>query len=191
MTTLALDLATQTGVCHGPLDTGEVPTLEHFRLPSTGEEVGRFLAAFEDRVGDLIDRVGPSLIVFEAPVLPRAKFNHETSRVEGGVSILTTRKLQGLAGEIERIAYRREIECAEVQPSEAKQALTGKGNARKPQMVAACRALGLDPHTYIQNGEEASDEADAFGVWLRALRVRHQDQAGRWDPINFKPRRAS
>lgn len=190
MTVLALDLATSTGICWGAADTGEVPTLEHFRLPSTGDEVGRFLAAFEDRVHELLNRVCPTLIVFEAPVLPRAKFNPASKKVEGGVSIITTRKLQGLAGELERIAFREGIECAEIQPAQAKQALTGKGNAKKPQMVSACRAFGFDPHTYTHNGEDASDEADAFGIWLCALRLRHPKQAGRWDPMNFQ-RRAS
>jgi Holliday junction resolvasome RuvABC endonuclease subunit len=188
---LALDLATQTGVCFGAADTGEIPTLDHFRLPSTGDDVGRFLAAFEDQINALIDRAAPTLIVFEAPVLPRAKFNPATKKVEGGVSIITTRKLQGLAGELERIAFRQGIECAEIQPSEAKQALTGKGNAKKAEMVRACRAFGLNPHTYTHQGEEASDEADAFGVWLCALRMRHPKLAGRWDPINFMAGRAA
>lgn len=107
---LALDLATQTGICFGPADTGEVPTLDHFRLPSTGDDVGRFLADFEDRLLALLDKVAPSLVVFEAPVLPRAKFNPITNKAEGGVSIITTRKLQGLAGELERIVYRRGVE---------------------------------------------------------------------------------
>ncbi|KQS55927.1 hypothetical protein ASG17_07705 [Brevundimonas sp. Leaf363] len=188
---LALDLATQTGICFGAADTGEVPTLEHFRLPSTGDEVGRFLAAFEDRINALLERVQPALIVFEAPVLPRAKWNPASKKVEGGVSILTTRKLQGLAGELERIAYRGGLECAEVQPAQAKQALTGKGNAKKPDMVRACRAFGLEPHTYTQAGEDASDEADAFGIWLCALRLRHPKVAGHWDPINFARRDAA
>jgi len=183
---LALDLATQTGICFGAADTGEIPTLEHFRLPSTGDDVGRFLAAFEDHILSLFDRVEPTLVVFEAPVLPRAKYNPGTKKVEGGVSILTTRKLQGLAGELERIAFRQGLECAEVQPASAKQALTGKGNAKKPDMVRACRAFGLDPHTYTHQGEAASDEADAFGIWLCALRLRHPTHAGRWDPMNFR-----
>lgn len=190
MTVLALDLATQTGICFGPADTGEVPTLDHFRLASTGDEVGRFVNEFEDRIRAIIERIEPTLIVFEAPVLPRAKFNPLTKKVEGGVSIITTRKLQGLAAMLEAIADREKLECKELQPSQVKQALTGKGNAKKPEMVRACRGYGLDPHTYIQNGEEASDEADAFGIWLCALRLRHPTQAGRWDPLNFQRRAA-
>ena len=183
---LALDLATQTGICFGAADTGEIPTLDHFRLPSTGDDVGRFLAAFEDHILSLLEKVEPSLIIFEAPVLPRAKYNPVKKKVEGGVSLITTRKLQGLAGELERVAFRQGLECAEVQPSQVKQAMTGKGNAKKPDMVRACRAFGLDPHTYTHNGEDASDEADAFGVWLCALRLRHPTHAGRWDPMNFR-----
>lgn len=189
MTVLALDLATQTGICYGPADTGEVPTLDHFRLASTGDEVGRFLAEFEDRIRRLIDQIEPALLVFEAPVLPRAKYNPIKKKVEGGVSIITTRKLQGLAGMLEVVAHREGLECAELQPSQVKQALTGKGNAKKHEMVDACRGYGLAPHTYTHDGRDASDEADAFGIWLCALRLRHPTHAGRWDPMNFRSAR--
>lgn len=179
---LALDIATNTGACWGAGD--DLPRLDSFRLPSTGEDVGRFLCAYEDRLRGLLDRVKPTILVFEAPVLPRAKFNKITKRVEGGVSLMTTRKLQGLAGVTEMVAHRQGLPCHEVQPAEAKQALTGKGNAKKPAMVADCRAFGLSPKTYIQDGGLASDEADAFGVWLCAIRHRRPDLAStRWTPL--------
>jgi len=44
-------------------------------------------------------------------------------------------------------------------------------------MLAAARRYGFTP--------SCSDEADAFGIWLCALRLRHPTQAGRWDPMNF------
>src|SRR5258708_24756479 len=147
---LALDLATNTGACWGEGDV--LPTLDSHRMPSTGDDVGRFLCAYEDWLRPMLDQVGPSRIVFEAPVLPRAKYNAIKKRVEGGVSLITTRKLQGLAGVTEMIAHRVGLPCHEVQPAEVKQALTGKGNAQKHEMVAACRALGRKPATYRQDG---------------------------------------
>ncbi len=159
---MALDLATQTGLCIGAPDTR--PTLSHFRLPSTGADVGLFLSAWEDWLRPQVREVGPSLIVFEAPILA------------GQTQIATTRKLQGMAGVTEMVAHRAGIECAEVATSQVKKALTGNGRAEKPAMMAACRAYGFDPKT--------SDEADAFGIWLCAVRLRHPPHAWRWEPLN-------
>jgi hypothetical protein len=178
---LALDLATNTGACWGRGD--DLPCLGSERMPSTGEEVGPFLCAFQDWLAMLLDGVCPSRIVFEAPVLPRPKINKFSKKLEGGVSLITTRKLQGLAGVLEMVAHREGLACHEVQPAEAKQALTGKGNAKKHEMVAACRGYGLEPKTYIVDGLPASDEADAFGVWLHAIRILRPELAARWTPL--------
>jgi len=179
MILVALDLATNVGACWGAPD--RLPTLLHHRLPSTGDDVGAFLAAFEDWFVELLDAARPDEVCFEAPVLPRAKFNRQTKKVEGGVSLITTRKLQGLAGEVERICFRRQLVCTEAQPAEVKKALTGKGNATKGEMVRACRAFGLSPFTYVRDGEEASDEADGFGVWLARMRIRCPEHRAFWE----------
>lgn len=167
---LALDLATSTGFCVGPADTGEVPTLGHVRMPSTGADVGRFLCAWQDWLEPKVREVEPTLIVFEAPILA------------GQTQIATTRKLQGMAGVTEMVAHRLSIECAEVATSQVKKALTGSGRAEKADMMAACRAYGFNP--------AVSDEADAFGIWLCTVRLRHPTLAGLWDPINFQGRAA-
>lgn len=166
MTFLALDLATQTGFCFGPADTGEVPTLGHVRLPSTGPDVGRFLCAWQAWLEPKVCEIEPSLIIFEAPILPAQ------------TQMATTRKLQGMAGVTEMVCHRLGIECAEVATSQVKKALTGSGRADKEQMLAAARRYGFTP--------TCSDEADAFGIWLCALRLRHPTLAGRWDPLNLQ-----
>lgn len=178
---LALDLATNLGACWGVASAR--PTLGHHRLPSTGDDVGAFLCAYEDWLREKIDEVQAVTIIFEAPVLPRAKWNAETKKVEGGVALITTRKLQGLAGVTEMVANREGMPCREAQPAEVKKALTGKGNAKKPEMVRAARRLGFDPHTYRQDGDDASDEADALGVWLSWVNVSHPEQAAAWLPL--------
>lgn len=161
----ALDLATLTGFCFGPADTGEVPALGHVRMPSTGPDVGRFLCAWEEWLTPWVREVEPSLVVFEAPILA------------GQTQIATTRKLQGMAGVTEMVCHRAGIEVAEVATSQVKKALTGSGRAEKHQMVAAARHYGFNP--------QVPDEADAFGVWLCALRLRFPREAGKWDPMNF------
>lgn len=170
MTFLALDLATSTGFCIGAADTGEVPTLGHVRMPSTGPDVGQFLCAWQDWLEPKVREVGPTLVIFEAPILPAQ------------TQMATTRKLQGMAGVTEMVCHRAGIEVAEVATSQVKKSLTGSGRADKADMIAAARHYGFDPQT--------SDEADAFGIWLCALRLRHPTHAGRWDPINFQRRAA-
>jgi Holliday junction resolvasome RuvABC endonuclease subunit len=163
---LALDLATQTGFCVGAADTGEVPTLGHVRMPSTGPDVGQFLCAWQDWLEPKVREVGPTLVIFEAPILPAQ------------TQMATTRKLQGMAGVTEMVCHRAGIEVAEVATSQVKKSLTGSGRADKADMIAAARHYGFEPQT--------SDEADAFGIWLCALRLRHPTHAGRWDPMNFR-----
>ena len=161
---IALDLATCTGIAIGEPD--EIPVLSHHRLPSTGPDIGRFLDAGDDWFRRLLAKHLPTLVVFEAPVLPQT------------TQIATVRKLHGLAGVIEMVCYRTGVEVAEVHLQSVKKALTGKGNAKKPDMVAACRAYGFDP--------KVDDEADAFGAWLLTVRTRYPQCAHAWDPINFQ-----
>lgn len=161
MSILALDLATQTGCCFGAPD--ERPELSHVRMPSTGVDVGLFLSSWEDWLRPQVAALRPALLLFEAPILAAQ------------TQIATTRKLQGMAGVTEMVAHRAGIECAEVATSQVKKALTGSGKADKAQMIAAAKAYGFDPKT--------SDEADAFGIWLCAVRLRHPSQAWRWEPL--------
>jgi len=172
---LTLDLATLTGFCHGAGDTGELPTIGSFRLPATGADVGRFLAAYRDWLTEKVSEVEPELVVMEAPIL------------HSQTTITVTRKLQGLAGVTEMVItdlnrkYRDlglvEIEVAEVATTSVKKALTGNGRAEKDDMIRAARHYGLNP--------ACSDEADAFGVWLLTVRKRFPQAAGHWDPMNF------
>lgn len=160
---LAFDLATQTGYCYGAHD--ECPSLGHFRLPKTGEDVGAFLDAGERSLDDLMQVVKPTIVCFEAPILPPT------------TAIRTVRKLHGLAGMLELVCHRRKVECVEVSVTAVKKVLTGSGAAKKEQMVEAARAMGFDPRV--------EDEADALGVWIAVVRARFPQSAGRLDPMNF------
>lgn len=165
---LALDLATNTGLCAG---TGEhLPVLAHVRLKPTGDDVGAFLCEAEDWIKEQVESTGATLIVYESPLL------------QGEATITTRRKLFGLAGVTEMVAHREGIECAELTATAVKKALTGSGRAEKHHMVEACRAYGLEPHTYTKDGKPASDEADAFGIWIAAVRLRFPKLADRWAP---------
>jgi crossover junction endodeoxyribonuclease RuvC len=158
---LALDLATQLGFCWGVGD--RLPTVGHVCLPSTGNEVGPFLCAYEDWLNGMLDERKPDLVIFESPVLPRK------------TTVTTTRKLQGLSGVTEMLCHHRQTDCREVSIQRIKHELSGNGRASKDEMIAAARAFGL--------AIKVSDEADAFGVWLTAVRLKRPEHAARWQPL--------
>lgn len=161
---LALDLATCTGFCFGSPEAEGLPTIGHNILPKTGEDVGSFLIAFEQWLTAKVAEVEPSLILFEAPILAAGATPH------------VTRKLHALAGMTEMVALKAKVECCEAYPVTIKKALTGNGKASKDDMVRAARFYGLPV--------KLSDEADAFGLWLHAVRLRHPSHAWRWEPMS-------
>lgn len=168
MIVLALDLATNLGFAWGPHDGR--PVLGHERLPSTREDVGLFLCAYEDWLRPVLESTGADIIVFEAPILAKV------------TNVTTVRKLTGLAAVTEMIACREGLACFETSIQSVKKALTGNGRATKSEMVAAARAHGFDPHVTRADGEDASDEADALGVWIHTIRTRFPALAGKWAP---------
>jgi len=159
MNLLAFDLATNTGWAAG--DGSKLPVIGHFRLPATGHDVGRFLITARDFYGVLITRFNPDLVLFEMPVLGTV------------VTVAVTRKLHGMAGQLEVVCHDRGVPCREVAPATAKKQLTGSGRAKKPQMIIAARSLGLKIET--------EDEADAVAVWLCGVRHYSPDLWAEWD----------
>jgi Holliday junction resolvasome RuvABC endonuclease subunit len=156
---LALDLATCTGWCAG---SGEgTPEIGAVRMPDTGEEVGPFLSFFRKWLEIKLGEIQPTMVIIEAPILAST------------TNIWTTRKLQGLAGVAEMVCYDLSLEVREVHLQTVKKALGGSGNASKPDMMAAAKRCGLNPKTF--------DEADAFGVWIVALREYAKPFAHIWD----------
>lgn len=150
---LALDLATRTGWCAGVGDRR--PEVGHYTMAKTRDDVGQFLIEFETWMRSRIHFWQPDLVVFESPF------------VRAGDTAYITRKLHALPGVAEMVCIKMGVEVRQVTPKQAKKALTGNGNAKKPDMVAAAAALGV--------ACEVDDEADAFGVWLCALRDRRRD----------------
>lgn len=156
---LAFDLATNTGWAAG--DGTKLPVVGHFRLPATGHDVGRFLVSARDYYGVLISRFQPDVVLFEMPILGTV------------VTVAVTRKLHGIAGQLEVICLDRGVPCREVAPSTAKKRLTGSGRAKKPEMIHAARRLGIDIET--------EDEADAVAVWLCGVHHYSPDLWPEWD----------
>jgi crossover junction endodeoxyribonuclease RuvC len=147
---IALDLATATGWAVGMPEAE--PRFGTFTLPSTGDDIGRFLVKFEDWLNDMITVEGPGLVVFEAPILRR-----------GGGNPVVARKLMGLANCVETICYRRDVRCRQAHLATVKKSFAGSGRAEKSDMIAMARRWGWA----VRN----DNEADALGLWQLAVRM--------------------
>lgn len=173
---LGLDLATSTGVCYG--DGGTTPVVYAKRMVSSGRDVGAFAVDFWQFLDPLLEKLAPRVVVFEAPTLPAARVNKATGELEESAQNLhTARKLYGLAFAVEMACTFRGIECREVSLNTVKKELAGNGHASKAQMMDAARRAGIE----LSAGNEAEDEADAFGVWLTGLRYFAPQYSAEWD----------
>lgn len=155
---LAFDCATCTGWCAG--DGSTVPVVGNVTMPKGGEP-GPFLDFWDRWLQRHLDEIKPTVVVFEAPILPR-----ETT-------VATVRKLVGLADFLEVACFRRKIDCQETTTSHVKKVLTGNGKAEKPDMLRVARKCGVEAKTY--------DEADAFGVWIAAVHHHARQYQPSWD----------
>ncbi len=177
---LGLDIASCTGWCMG--DGSDLPLLGSISMPSTGDEIGPFLDFYDLWLNAKIALLKAAaegagtepLVVFEAPVLPSARFDREKGKlIKAPTSIVVTRKLQGLAGVTEMVCHRQKVPVREEFQQSVKLGLTGKGNADKLMCMAAAKRFGVAPANF--------DEADAFGVWLvGGVRKYAKKHAKRW-----------
>jgi crossover junction endodeoxyribonuclease RuvC len=145
---IALDLATQTGFCVGKPDNPH-PSFGEFVLPSTGDDIGKFAVTFEDWLDEMFTLHKPELVVFEMPILPKM------------TSLITVRKLTGLAWETEQKCKRLGIKVREGRASTVKKHFTGYGHAAKADTVAIARRYGWDV--------KSNDAADACALWAYSV----------------------
>lgn len=125
---LALDLATALGWAVNP--PHEEPDFGTEFLPSTGKNVGAFIAAYDRWLRGTIEIQKPALVIYEQPSL----FAKSTPD--------TVIKLNGLATHTEWLCHRKDIPVRSANPSQLKKFFTGSGKAKKPDMVAAARRRG-------------------------------------------------
>lgn len=167
---LALDLATVTGWAFWR--PGADVRSGVCKLPRTGEDVGRFLCAFEDWLKPFLELERPARVVFEAPILTAGK-----------TDINTARKLMSLAAFTEVVCRRSGIrQYFEVNNATVRKHFVGVGRARdrrtlKDLTLDACRARGWDPRD--------DNAADALAVLDYAAATLGLDvpwQTGVWFP---------
>ena len=162
---LSLDTsASRTGWCvgepQGPVRTGSAGFGGH------GCDIGGLLLEFEGWLSEMVFEIVPQRIVFEKPVRPFASLNLETAR-----------KLYGIAGIVELVAKRQKVPVREVSNTEAKKLCYGNGGLKsaeaKKVAVDRARLWGAAPANH--------DEADAFAVWLVAVKHHHPEAFEAWE----------
>ena len=173
MRLLSLDLATRLGWAYGDARLGD-PVSGWHKLPVTGEDIGRFAAAYDHWLNAMIDEARPDLIVFEEPMPTTA----------GRSTLSTTLKLQGLCWHTEFVANARRVNVRQVHASQWKKHFCGTGRVSKSMKpyppIVACKARGW-------HAVSDDNEADALGIWSFACGIAAPGAAHRLDPL-FRPR---
>jgi len=144
---LALDLATALGWAVNP--PHEEPDFGTEVLPSTGNAVGPFIAAYDAWLRRMIEEQKPAMIIYEQPSI----FAKTTP--------ITVIKLNGLATHTEFVCEKRSIAVRSANPSQLKKFATGNGRADKPMMIDAAR----------RRGWKVRDDNAADACWVRAWAI--------------------
>lgn len=125
---------------------------------TTSHDPARRLHEIVTRLDCHLKAYRPDLAVIEG---------YNLGAIPGKLSLV---RLGELGGAVRVRLFELDIPFAEIPPSVVKQYATGSGAAKKPQMVAAAKACGIN----VSN----DDEADAW--WLHAMgRARYSEM---WDP---------
>lgn len=163
-----LDLATNIGWAAGP--SGSDPQFGSHKLPSTGEDIGKFLSAYDTFLNDWISFYELGFVGFEAPI-------HTGKKTAFG----TVRKLVALAAHTEFVCYRRMIKCQEAHVGTIKKSFAGSGRAQKPDMMHIAKRYGWPVKT--------DHEADALAGFVLAVTKLAPQDAGRFlaGPLGARP----
>lgn len=146
---LALDLSVSSTGYASPYGI-----LGRIKAPAGLEPYTRLINV-TDRILDLVTESRADLVVVE-DYAPRS------------LGVLSTIRSAELGGVIRRELERSRVDWLAVKPNTLKLWATGKGNAKKPAMIARALELGATLST-----SKADDEADAYLLRAMALEALH------------------
>jgi hypothetical protein len=158
---LALDQATRTGFCFGA--PGDNPSWGIKDFGGRGRTNGEIVSGFRQWLWGVCRAINPTLVVFEAPYVPRM------------ASAVVLRRLLALAGTIEAVTYELKLQCREASAMEISRFFLGR---YRPLGRAGKKAATIE--TCAQYGFEVDDDniADAISLWLYAEATIAPDIAG-------------
>jgi len=139
---LALDQATKCGVAYQTPTMTKPVVLNWDLTKKTHESAGIKWLRFERLVEELVDTHNIKVICYELPG------GQHTS------PIIHSAKLIAI---VERLAATKGIEYVETSSGTVKKFATGKGNAKKPEMIAAAQE---------KLGYEGNDDNEADALWM-------------------------
>lgn len=149
----ALDLATKTGVCHGPAGSPR-PLLETWSLSAASERPNK-LVLLDSMLDRHIFDYKPDMIFYEAP-LPMAVM------MQIGASDSTIQLLRSLVAVVEQACARHGVKVGSWQVQAARHGVMGRGRFKrgeaKKHVMAFCRMLNYMPAN--------DNESDALIGWL-------------------------
>lgn len=146
---LTLDLATCSGFAYGY--PGEQPKYGSFQLSSAQGE-GRLFLSFERWLKAMLREWQPKVMVYEAPILPRA-----------GTSFQTATRLIGLGVLAEKVGTEMEVPLVErANNATVKKWISGHGRSGKSSIQSVVEAYGWRP-----KDDNASDALAIF-LWAEA-----------------------
>lgn len=173
---LALDLATNVGFALG--DVRGVKVSGTRRLPSTGDDLGAFAAAFRDWLTIGLKRHKPTSLVYEQPIM-----------AAGHTTPMTLRKLCGLCWQTELTVRDLKnagvlspgFEVSEINMSDWRRHFLGSGNVPserakiKAAVMQMCRVRGFH--------FDSDDEAEAIAILDYAIACASPASAIRATPL--------
>lgn len=164
---MTFDLAASTGYAKGEPDA--LPSFGSIRFPSTGDNFGRHQANVRTELAQILTVERPALIGYEQP------------SIFGITTPATVIKLCCYASTIEELCLKENfnIPVRMINPSQVKKFWTGRGNAKKPEMVTRARQLGFQ----VAN----DDEADAVAQWFFMVHCYGtEEQKRRFEQMRFE-----
>ncbi len=150
---MSLDPATRFGWAVGCIGD-ETPLFNTKKFPDIkDEDRGPYFGEMRKWLVWMIDHHKPDFVVFERPIMPNPKF--------GMAQLATLRLLYGNTCMIEEVCHDKGVPCFEEHLGTIKKSFTGKGTAKKAEMIEYARRV---------YGWRVTDDnqADACALWVLA-----------------------
>ena len=130
-----------------------MPECSAWEYERVGADLGLLLELFDRDLSALAERLPPTHVIYEAPLL--LKWD----------KLPTLRRVYSMGAHLELWGRRRGVVVQEEDPKNLKRRLTGDSYAKKADMVRMAKRMGVRLPPGGAEGP-AGDAADAYAAWL-------------------------